>query len=66
MLAFHQTSSLNLLHTFSHVPDLTYFPKSDIFMYICLVLITFLVNRLAVIIYLVELIDPRKLNVALT
>ena len=55
--------SLNLFYTFSHVPDLTYFPKSDTFMYICLVLITLLVNRLAVAIYVVELVDPRKLNV---
>ena len=57
--------SLNLFNTFSHVPDLTYFPKSDIFMYVCLVLITLLVNRLAVTIYLVELVDLRKHNVAL-
>ena len=57
--------SLNLFYTFSHVPDLTYFPKSDTFMYICLVLITLLVNRLAVTIYLVELVDPRKHYVAL-
>ena len=34
-------------------------------MYVSLVLITLLENRLAVAIHLVELVDPRKLNVAL-
>ena len=57
MLAFSQT--------FIHVLNLTYFPKSDIFIYICLVLITLFVNRLTITVYLVELVDPRKLNVAL-
>ena len=56
--------SLNLFYTFSHVPDLTHLPKLDIFIYICLMLITLLVNRIAVTIHLVVLVDPRKHNVA--